>query len=210
MKAQQAQIFDLPFFGPEFRTAWENWLQYRKERKLAKYVPTGLKATFSKLIKDSHNNEQKAVKIIENAISCNWHGLHGLKEEIVPGITKEHHSINTNQFMKRKVEAPLREMTDEEMMEWINGYRGKENNILFLSTDIYDYLEKKGLWVLTEKQWNWCLKKAIPFRKKELADNEKELNAFREMEDKGEFTGHEASRLKDLAKKIGINEYLKK
>ena len=79
---QQAEIFDLPFFTDKFRLAWEKWIQYRKERRLPKYVPTGLKATFSKLLHDSNGNEETAIKIIENSISCNWQGLHRIKEEI--------------------------------------------------------------------------------------------------------------------------------
>lgn len=210
MKAEQAKIFDLPFFTHEFREAWESWLQYRKERRLPKYVPTGLEKTFSKLIVDCHNNEQKAIAIIERAMAGNWQGLHPDKAEVVQMVPKNHHSINTNQFMKRPKAAELRPMTDEEMMEWIDGYRGKDLNILFISPDIYPFLEKKGLLLLSKEEKQRVLLEAIPFRKKELADNETRLTAFRQMEAAGVFEPEDGNRLKELAKKIAVSEYLKK
>lgn len=69
---------NLPF-GEQFKKAWDEWLQYRKERRLPKYVPLGLKRTLNGLIRDSENNEQVAVKIIEQSIEKNYQGLFPLK-----------------------------------------------------------------------------------------------------------------------------------
>lgn len=213
MKPAQAQIFDLPFFTPEFRKAWDEWIEYRAQRRLPKYVPVGLRKTFSKLISDCHNNEERAIAIINRAMAANWQGLHPDKAEVVQMIPK----IQTNQFMKRPKPNECKPMTDEEMTEWINSYRCKENNILLLPTDIYDWLEKKKIFVLTEKQWNWCLLKAIPFRKQIIVDDikaerykESYITAFHKMEETGEFTGDEPGQLRNLAKKIAVSEYLKK
>lgn len=218
MKPQQAQIFDLPFFTPEFRQAWEEWLEYRSQRKLPKYVPVGLKATFSKLIKDSHNNEQKAIAIIQRALAGNWQGLHPDKAEVVQMVPKTHNSINTNQFMKRPKPAEARPMTDAEMDEWIKGWKTKQEiNVFYIPLDFYDYLVKKKLLDLTNDQKNELLLKAIPFRKKLISDDikaqrhsESYLSTFSEMEKSGLFTGGEPQQLKNLAKKLAVAEYLKK
>jgi hypothetical protein len=69
----------LPFNTQEFRMAWLEWLEYRKERKLPKYVSIGLKKTFAALVRDSNNDEMTAMKIIEQSISNNWQGLFPLK-----------------------------------------------------------------------------------------------------------------------------------
>lgn len=70
---------ELPFKSPEFGQAWEEWIQYRNERKLPKYVPTGLKRTFSMLVRISGNNEQIAISIINQSIELNYQGLFPLK-----------------------------------------------------------------------------------------------------------------------------------
>jgi hypothetical protein len=71
---------ETPPFGEAFGIAWDEWLQYRKERKLPKYVPTGLKRTFSSIIKLSGNDEATAVRIIYQSIENNWQGLFELKQ----------------------------------------------------------------------------------------------------------------------------------
>lgn len=75
----------LPFNDENFIQKWQEWLQYRKERRLANYVPTGLKKTFTKLLNDSQNNMDIAMQIIDQAIASNWQGLHPLKN--IPNAT---------------------------------------------------------------------------------------------------------------------------
>lgn len=66
-------------FSTTFQTAWDEWLQYRKERKLPKYTPTGLKRTITHLLNISGNNEQTAILIVEQSIAQNYQGLFPLK-----------------------------------------------------------------------------------------------------------------------------------
>lgn len=66
---------ELPFTGPGFTSIWQEWLEYRRQRKLPKYVPVGLKRTFTMLKKISENNEETAIKMIDRAISNNWQGF---------------------------------------------------------------------------------------------------------------------------------------
>jgi len=65
---------NLPF-NESFSTAWQEWLSYRKERRLPSYKPMGLKKTLSRLIQLADNNEAEAIKIIDYSISQNYQGL---------------------------------------------------------------------------------------------------------------------------------------
>lgn len=66
--------YQLPFTG-KFAEAWQEWLEYRKEKKLPKYVPRGIKMTFTELINLSNNNEETAIKMLERAMCNNWQGF---------------------------------------------------------------------------------------------------------------------------------------
>ncbi len=68
-----------PFQSPAFEEKWGEWIQYRKERKLAKYVPTGLTKTWANLYKISNGDAETACAIIDQSISQNWQGLFQLK-----------------------------------------------------------------------------------------------------------------------------------
>ncbi len=71
----------MSFQSPEFKLIWDEWIQYRKERKLPKYVPTGLKRTLAALFEDSGGNESVAIKMIEQSIKHNWQGIFKLKND---------------------------------------------------------------------------------------------------------------------------------
>lgn len=69
----------LPFNHDGFIEKWQEWLQYRKERRLPAYVPTGLKKTFTMLKRISLNSPEIAMQIIDQSISNNYQGLFELK-----------------------------------------------------------------------------------------------------------------------------------
>ena len=69
----------MPFNDDRFIEKWAEWLQYRKERRLPNYVPTGLKRTFNAIIRDSGNDPKIAVLMIEQAIEKSWMGIYPLK-----------------------------------------------------------------------------------------------------------------------------------
>jgi hypothetical protein len=69
----------LPFTHDGFIEKWQEWLNYRKERRLPAYVPTGLKQTFTKLIRLSGNDPLKAIQILDESIANNWQGIFELK-----------------------------------------------------------------------------------------------------------------------------------
>jgi hypothetical protein len=62
-----------------FIQKWQEWLQYRKERRLAAYTPTGLKATFTKLKRISNDDPGVAMQIIDQSLENSWQGLFELK-----------------------------------------------------------------------------------------------------------------------------------
>lgn len=68
-------------FGNEFSTSWNEWLEYRKQKKIKKYVPIGLSKTFSLLRRISNDNEQTAIQIINQSIENNYQGLFPLKKQ---------------------------------------------------------------------------------------------------------------------------------
>lgn len=72
------EILLIPY-GDAFRIAWDEWIAYRKERRLAKYTPISYKKALNNIIKISNNDEQTACLIIEQSISNNWQGLFPLK-----------------------------------------------------------------------------------------------------------------------------------
>lgn len=57
---------------PEFRQAWELWLAYRKERRLAAYKPIGLARQLNAL---AAFGPQSAIEAIERSIQQNYQGL---------------------------------------------------------------------------------------------------------------------------------------
>lgn len=87
---------ELPFNSLEFQQAWDEWLQFRKERKLPKYVPVGIKKTLTALVNKSGNCEEVAIKMIEQSIEQNWQGIFEIKSSL--NIKKE---INGSAVIKK-------------------------------------------------------------------------------------------------------------
>lgn len=87
----------IPFSEQEFIDKWQEWLQYRKERRLANYVPTGLKKTFTKLVNLSNNDFKIAILIIDQSIGNNWQGLFPYKEEANGTTTIQPNSNSSKQ-----------------------------------------------------------------------------------------------------------------
>lgn len=72
----------LPFLGPAFSEKWNEWIEFRRQRRLPQYVPIGLKGTFTKLKRISYNDEEMAIAIIQQSMDDNYQGLFPLKKEI--------------------------------------------------------------------------------------------------------------------------------
>ena len=70
---------ELPFKTTELITAWGEWMEERKERKLKKFTERGFKAAVSHLLSISGNDESTAVQIINQSIAQGWQALFPLK-----------------------------------------------------------------------------------------------------------------------------------
>ncbi len=66
-------------FSQAFKTAWQEWLLWRKEMRFKKYAPIGLKKTLTHLVAISDNDEATAIAIINQSIIQNWQGLFPLR-----------------------------------------------------------------------------------------------------------------------------------
>jgi hypothetical protein len=69
----------------DFINKWQDWLEYRKERRLAAYVPRGLKGTFANLVNISGNDPKVAMQIIQRSMDNNWQGLFALPQNYSNG-----------------------------------------------------------------------------------------------------------------------------
>lgn len=78
---QKTEEVKLPFESPAFALAWQEWVEYRKEKKIARYVPRGLKMTFKKLVRESGGDEAVAIDMIENSMEQNYQGIYPRKNE---------------------------------------------------------------------------------------------------------------------------------
>ena len=72
---------ELPFETDELKSAWDEWLLERKDRKLKKYTDWGMKAVTAHLLEISGHNEQVAIEIIKQSITQGWQGLFELKNK---------------------------------------------------------------------------------------------------------------------------------
>lgn len=91
--SKQTQIFgtDLPF-GPLFAQKWAEWLEYRKERKLAKYKPIGLKMVLKRIVSESGNIESCAIDMLQYSMEMNYQGIFKRKENATHQRTNEGHN----------------------------------------------------------------------------------------------------------------------
>lgn len=87
---EQTKIFDhdLPF-GPLFAQKWAEWLEYRKERKLPKYRPIGLKMALNRIVRESGNIESLAVDMLQYSMEMNYQGIFKRKQNAPTQRTTE-------------------------------------------------------------------------------------------------------------------------
>lgn len=122
-----------------------------------------------------------------------------------------------------KLENVPRETSDEEMAEWIMEwkYNVKEiTNPTMIPPLFYDWLVEKNLLNLTKEQkLDYLMNQAVAVRisnlialsktENEYGESRKQLTEFNLMRYKGVFEGIEVERLKEIAKKIAVFDYLK-
>lgn len=65
-----------PWEEDEFKEAWDNWREYRKQRKLAKYVLKGEQMQLQGLYNETMGDLGMAIESIKISMSKNWNGIH--------------------------------------------------------------------------------------------------------------------------------------
>lgn len=148
-----------------------------------------------------------------------------LDEVMQPYLRKRFELSKIEESIKSK---PLhleenKEISDEEMKEWINEWKVKVKSIknpVLIPTSFYDWLDKKEIIKLTKEQkHDYMGSQAVSVRQFNLAEQSKlegihgestkYLVQFNNMRNEGVFVGDEVKRLTELAKKIAVFDYLK-
>ncbi len=70
---------------PEFQATWDEYVRYRRERKLSAYKPTGLKRLIGEMLEVGHD---QAILGLQRTISKNWQGPHFEKAKTVQAPTR--------------------------------------------------------------------------------------------------------------------------
>lgn len=80
---EKESVIELPFKSEEFKTIWQEWLKYRKEKKVSKYTERGLGHTFKHLVNISQGDEKVSILILEQSMANGWQGIFALKNKPV-------------------------------------------------------------------------------------------------------------------------------
>lgn len=72
---------NLDFVSEDFKSAFQLWLDYKRERKESYKSEKSLKIAYNQLVKLSGNNPDTAKLIVEQSIASNWQGLFELKNK---------------------------------------------------------------------------------------------------------------------------------
>lgn len=76
---QKSKGADLPFVEEQFKDIFNEWIEYKRERKESYKSGKSLKVCYNRLLKLSENSPDKARLVIEQSISNNWAGLFELR-----------------------------------------------------------------------------------------------------------------------------------
>lgn len=74
------QVMDYQYVLPEFKQAFFDWLEYKKQRKESYKTEKSTRLCYDKLVKLSGNDPYTARQIVEQSMANNWAGLFELKE----------------------------------------------------------------------------------------------------------------------------------
>lgn len=85
-------IIDYEFVSPEYKETFEDWLEYKKQRKEAYKTEKSVKLCYDKLVKLSGECPLVAQQIVEQSMANNWAGLFELKKENQYGNNRTNYS----------------------------------------------------------------------------------------------------------------------
>lgn len=132
---------------------------------------------------------------------------------------EEYKYVRAKRLAEKYLIEEKKEISDEEMQEWVNEWEIKIpsiKNFLLIPYQFYDWLERKEMIDLYVEQKKEYWEKAIILRNNELIeDGEMDkyqaqvLKEFNTMKRQNDFNYRETEKLKVLAKKIAVFDYLK-
>jgi hypothetical protein len=88
----------------DFSNKWQEWILFREQRRLPRYVPVGLKGTFTRLVNMANNDPKIAIEIIQRSMDNNWQGLFPLPQTN-PNGTHNQVSVNGKGTSEARVDA---------------------------------------------------------------------------------------------------------
>lgn len=113
---------------------------------------------------------------------------------------------------------PMGGTSDEDMEQWLQDTKDQNLSVQFLPVMLYDWLEKKGrIAPIKKEKWEY-MQMAIAYRQSKLSEaftdqmnmeNRNALSEFMKMKESGEYEPEEAEKLRSLAKKMILYNYLK-
>lgn len=105
--------------------------------------------------------------------------------------------------------------SDQAMQQWLDSIVQSGMRFEFLPIMIYDWLEKSGKVNKTAKEKKDYIRLAIPIRhaqiSKLISEDHKQMHVmhkFNEMKEKQVFTGEEVEKMRNIAKRIILKEYI--
>ncbi len=70
----------LPFMDSRFKLAWIMWLDERKARRYGRYTQIGEQAALHKLYKESGEDLDTSIEMINESVANGWRGIFPLKK----------------------------------------------------------------------------------------------------------------------------------
>ena len=120
-KKKEAQMIP-DYIDPAFVPVMSEWIAYKRERGQA-YKPRGLKACYTRLINLSGNNPDKARKIVELSMSCNYSGFFQITE-IKDNNNEKNYRPTSADNIRDAQEAHIRAITES-----INQAEGRNGEV---------------------------------------------------------------------------------
>lgn len=97
-----------PFSGERFKNAWDEWKEYkRKELKQSYKTTISEGKVLNQLYRESGQNENVAIEMIEQAIVRGWKGIYKLKQESNGAETRTTTQNNAVEQFKQRIVSSI-------------------------------------------------------------------------------------------------------
>lgn len=72
---------ELPWNDKEFQLKWEEWKRYKAGQFKDYYRPVGEKQALNRLVSESKNNRDEAIRLIDFAMGMTWKGIYHVPDK---------------------------------------------------------------------------------------------------------------------------------